>query len=130
MSALVAATAAAAAGLASSVHCAAMCGPLAAVAGRTPRAAAAYHGARLASYALAGGIAGATGTLLSDALGGRWAGALLSWTLAVALALAAWRLWRGEARPGERLVALGAGRAHRARRGASQRRATRRRSAR
>jgi len=104
-----------AAGFGSSLHCAAMCGPLAAFAARGARGAAAYHGARLAAYALAGGLAGATGTLLADAVSARWAGALLSWSLALALALTAWRLWRGEARR-TRLVSLGDGRPSLARR--------------
>lgn len=106
---LTAIAAGAAAGLASSAHCAAMCGPLAALAGRDARGALGYHGARLAAYALAGALAGGTGTLLAEVLPGRFAGALLSWTLAVALALTAWRLWRGEGAPRARLAALGRG---------------------
>lgn len=98
--------ASAAAGLASSVHCGAMCGPLAAFAGRDLRGAASYHGARLGGYAALGALGGATGTLLGDLVSARWAGAITSWTLAVALTLTAWRLWQGHAAPRERLVSL------------------------
>jgi len=91
----VAIAAGAAAGIAATAHCAAMCGPVAAFAGKGLRGAAQYHGARALSYAVAGAIAGSTGTLLADAVSGRWAGALMSWSLALALAWSAWRLWRG-----------------------------------
>jgi len=98
---------AAAAGLASTAHCAVMCGPLAAFAGRDARGAAAYHGARLAGYALVGAIAGATGGFVSDLAPGRWTAALLSWSLAFALGLAAWQLWTSGREPRGRLVTLG-----------------------
>jgi hypothetical protein len=60
------ATAAFLAGLAGGVHCAAMCGPIAAMcsgAGRLApwRRALAYNGGRIASYAVAGALAGAFG---------------------------------------------------------------------
>jgi len=99
---------AAAAGLASTAHCAVMCGPLAAFAGRDARGAAQYHGARLAGYATVGAIAGATGGLVSDAAPGRWTAAALSWSLALALGLAAWSLWTSGREPRPRLVKLGA----------------------
>ena len=84
-------------GLASVPHCAGMCGPLAAFAcarGGVGRSAPLlYQLGRTASYAIAGGLVGAFGGVLSGALSGVWLSALLSWSLAVALALAAWRLW-------------------------------------
>lgn len=86
----------AAAGLASIPHCAAMCGPLAAFAcTRQPVRGAAlrYQAGRTASYALAGAIAGGFGAVVTQGLSGAWTGALLSWSLAVALGIAAWRLW-------------------------------------
>lgn len=56
------------AGLVTSVHCAGMCGPLACSLGALPRseaerlmAASGYHGARLASYSVLGGLCGALG---------------------------------------------------------------------
>jgi len=48
-------------GLASSVHCAAMCGPLALAAGTGTAQVAAYHGGRLTGYVTAGGVLGAVG---------------------------------------------------------------------
>lgn len=101
----VAIAAGAAAGLASIPHCAGMCGPVAAFAGTRGtgvKPSLAYHGGRLVSYALLGAAAGAGGSMIGDALPARWASASLSWSLAAALALAAWRLWRtAEARPTE-----------------------------
>ncbi|MEZ4336340.1 MAG: sulfite exporter TauE/SafE family protein [Sandaracinaceae bacterium] len=107
MSLAVAVAAGAAAGLASSAHCAAMCGPLAAFAGRDARGATGYHAARLGGYALVGALAGGTGTLLADGISARWAGALTSWSLAIALMLTAWRLWAPDRGPRERLTTLG-----------------------
>ncbi len=110
-------SAAAAAGAASTIHCAAMCGPLAAFAGRRPRGAAQYHAARSLAYALAGSVAGATGGRLGDAVSGRWAGALLSWSLALALGWTAWVMWRGPStRPQGGLLQLGRRRSSLARR--------------
>lgn len=48
-------------GLASSLHCAAMCGPLALFAAQRASAVAAYHGSRFASYLAVGAILGAVG---------------------------------------------------------------------
>ncbi len=48
-------------GLASSLHCAAMCGPLALFAGQRGGAVAAYHGARFSSYVVIGGSLGVLG---------------------------------------------------------------------
>ncbi len=60
-------------GAANSLHCAGMCGPIAActLGGGAPRTATlAYHGGRIASYTLAGAAAGAVGaTVGSDRLG-------------------------------------------------------------
>lgn len=101
---------AAGAGLASTAHCAVMCGPLATFAGRDARGAAWYHGARVGAYALTGAVAGATGGFVSDVAPGRWTAALLSWSLALALGLAAWQLWTsGRERAGS-LVKIGRGR--------------------
>ncbi|HEY8429653.1 MAG TPA: sulfite exporter TauE/SafE family protein, partial [Sandaracinaceae bacterium] len=93
-------------GIASAPHCAAMCGPLATLAGTRPRGAVRYHAARLAGYAIAGALAGATGGALGGALPERLANALSSFALAAALGVSAWRLWRSEARP-PKPVALG-----------------------
>ncbi|MGF1464911.1 MAG: sulfite exporter TauE/SafE family protein [Sandaracinaceae bacterium] len=89
------------AGLAAIPHCAGMCGPLVAFAStRDGRAAAArYHGGRLLAYTTLGLVVGATGPLLGSLVGVRWAGAVASWSLALALALAARRLWGGTRRP-------------------------------
>lgn len=83
---------AAAFGLASSLHCAAMCGPIAACAAGTTTGRAGlvarYHLGRLLGYALAGAIVGALGgTALSTlkAPGAR----LIPWALALVLVLQA-----------------------------------------
>lgn len=90
------------AGLASIPHCAGMCGPLAAFAcTRRPVRGAPlrYQAGRTASYAIAGAVAGGFGAVLTRDLSGAWTGAFLSWSLAVALGIAAWRLWRLGAAP-------------------------------
>jgi len=99
--ALVALAAGATAGLASIPHCAGMCGPLAAFACRAPgtergqlRRVLAYQGGRLASYTALGVAAGALGHGLAFALPGRYVQALLSWSLALALGVAAVRAYR------------------------------------
>lgn len=96
----------AAAGLASVPHCTAMCGPLAAYAcsgkpGATGQSR--YQLGRFISYSLLGGIAGAIGGAAAVNLPGAWGGALLSWSLALGLGLAAFRLWR---RPNQPLISL------------------------
>jgi sulfite exporter TauE/SafE len=91
-------TSAALMGLAGAPHCTAMCGaPCAAVSGQGGRAGwLAFHGARVASYALAGGVvaasAGALATLAqaSPALRPLWTLLHLA-----ALALGLWLLWQG-----------------------------------
>lgn len=103
---LLALIAGAGAGLASAPHCAAMCGPLAACASaRRPLAGGlAYQGARLTAYAVAGALAGWGSRFAQELLLGRTAGAVFSWSVAIALAILAHRLWRG---PSERLVRIG-----------------------
>lgn len=71
-----------------------MCGPLAAWASTQGLSHGVYQGARLLGYVLAGALAGAVGgALLTEFRVGQ---TLLSWTLALGLALSAWRLWRSE----------------------------------
>ena len=83
-----------------------MCGPLAAYAcsGRPgPASQVRYQTGRLISFTIVGVIAGAVGGAAAVSLPGVWGGALLSWSLALGLGLAALRLWR---RPKEDLVEL------------------------
>lgn len=96
----------AAAGLASVPHCTAMCGPLAAYAcSARPGASsqARYQLGRFISYSALGAIAGAVGGATAMTLPGPWGGAFLSWSLALGLGLAAFRLWQ---RPEQPLVSL------------------------
>lgn len=96
----------AAAGLASVPHCTAMCGPLAAYAcsGRPGASGQGrYQLGRFISYSALGGVAGAIGGATAVSLPGAWGGALLSWSLALGLGLAAFRLWR---RPEQPLISL------------------------
>jgi sulfite exporter TauE/SafE len=96
----------AAAGLASVPHCTAMCGPLAAFAcsGRPGASGQGrYQLGRFLSYSALGAIAGAVGGATAVSLPGAWGSALLSWSLALGLGLAAFRLWR---RPEQALVPL------------------------
>jgi uncharacterized protein len=75
-------------GIAASVHCVAMCGPLmmAVLPRRNGRAAFLYHGGRLSTYALLGAVTGAIGHLAILAGAGRLlsvvAGLALIWTAA------------------------------------------------
>ncbi len=101
--------AAAAAGVASSAHCAAMCGPLALAACGAPgregvRAGMRYGAGRLASYAVTGSIAGALGARLVRVLRGEHVQQAVSLALAAGIALAALRVLRS--RPAQRLVTL------------------------
>ncbi len=96
----------AAAGLASVPHCTAMCGPLAAYAcsGRPGVSGQGrYQLGRFLSYSVLGAIAGTIGGATAVSLPQAWGGALLSWSLALGLGLAALRLWR---RPNQPLVTL------------------------
>lgn len=94
-----------AAGLATSLHCAGMCGPLACgvgsfakTEGQRMAAASAYHGGRLSAYATIGAICGALGR---EPLG--WffhsPAVLLPWALIVALLLLATGLEKKIPRP-------------------------------
>jgi sulfite exporter TauE/SafE len=82
-------------GLASTVHCAAMCGPLALVAcgGRSRRHWFGYLLGRLLTYTAAGALAGGLVLNASAIVGGPWIATLASWGFAVALGVAAARLW-------------------------------------
>ncbi len=100
----------AAAGLASIPHCGAMCGPLAGfacsrVGGPGPSATALwrYQLGRLVSYGAIGGLAGAIGGGAATLIAGRWGAALISWSLAAALAVAAIRSWQ-RGRPARAVV--------------------------
>jgi sulfite exporter TauE/SafE len=104
---LAALSAAVVAGFASIPHCAAMCGPLATYASGMGRGATLRHQlGRGVGYVLAGLAAGGSGELVRALLSAQWASAILSFALASALALAAWRLWRTPGREAG-LVALG-----------------------
>ena len=94
-------TAGLALGVGSAAHCAAMCGPLAALgcSARHGRASwASYLGGRMLSYVTLGTALGALSEQTLGALRGPWPSAVASWALAAALAAAALRLWYG-ARP-------------------------------
>lgn len=96
----------AAAGLASVPHCTAMCGPLAAYACSGHPGASGqsrYQLGRFISYSALGAIAGTIGGATAVNLPSAWGSALLSWSLALGLGLAALRLWR---RPNQPLVTL------------------------
>jgi sulfite exporter TauE/SafE len=75
-------------GVAASVHCVVMCGPLmiAMLPRRNSRAAMLYHSGRLSTYALLGAVTGAIGQLAMLAGAGRLlsvvAGLALIWTAA------------------------------------------------
>lgn len=77
--------------VASLSHCALMCGPVAAHAGAS-RGAFRYLVGRFASYTLLGTIAGSVGEALGELGPARWIEAFMSWSIAIALALAAARL--------------------------------------
>lgn len=89
--------AALATGLAGSLHCALMCGPLAAAArpASTPcsPALASWHAGRLAAYALVGAGLGAAGQGLATALAAR-VQPYLPWVMAVGLAASAFEIGR------------------------------------
>lgn len=97
----------ASAGLASIPHCTAMCGSLAAYAcsgSPTSSGQVRYQLGRLISYSALGAVVGALGGAAAVSLPGNWGGMLLSWSLALGLGIAAYRLWR---RPHTQLVRLG-----------------------
>ena len=105
------------AGLASAPHCAAMCGPIAAFAcGRaTPTASGfrswarpvRYQTGRALGYGVLGVAVGGTGGWITGWLEAPVGAAMLSWSLAVGLGLAALRLWRARPGPEPGLVSLG-----------------------
>jgi sulfite exporter TauE/SafE len=86
-----------------------MCGPLAGFAGRSGAGALRYHLGRILSYGGLGAFAGYAGASVTDVLSEGWATALVSWSLAFALAYAAWRLWHGTAPARVGLVQVGTG---------------------
>ncbi len=91
--------AAAAAGLASTTHCAAMCGPLAAATCSAPgregaRAGLRYALGRMVSYGVTGSIAGALGSRLVRSLREEHVQQAVSLALAAGLAFAAYRVLR------------------------------------
>lgn len=93
--------AALAAGLAGSLHCAAMCGPLAAVAHRARggwHGAAAWHGGRLLAYAGVGAMLGSFGGGLARTLSAD-AHRVLPWVMVLGLVLSAFELGRGAVVP-------------------------------
>ena len=102
--------AAAVAGLVSTPHCAAMCGPLALAACDAPRrddsfrAGARYALGRLTSYMVTGALAGALGSGLMRVLRAEGIQRTVSLALAAGLALTAWRVLR--AGPSSGLVKL------------------------
>jgi sulfite exporter TauE/SafE len=110
MSVSAAVLAAAAAGLVSAPHCAAMCGPLALAACDAPdraaswRAGARYGLGRLTSYVVIGAVAGAAGSGLVRVLRDEGLQRWVSLAVAAGLALAAWRVLR--LRPPAALVTL------------------------
>lgn len=84
-----------AASLAGSAHCVGMCGGLAVASGGSRRAAAGYHGGRLAGYLALGAAAG----FLGESLLGATATAWLPWVAALLMAAGfvtlGVRVWRG-----------------------------------
>jgi len=78
-------------GLLSIPHCALMCGPIAALAAPHASRSWGYHLGRAAGYATLGVAAGIAGSGIASLFAAGWGQALLSWSLAAALALAALR---------------------------------------
>lgn len=105
---IVAALAGLALGIGSATHCAAMCGPLSALACRhaRPRSWLHYLGGRLISYSLMGALLGSMSASALAVVRAPWIGALASWTLALSMALAAYWLWNGAPRGASALVSL------------------------
>lgn len=95
------------AGLVALPHCTLMCGPLCAYACRDedPGAPARYQLGRMGSYVLLGVLAGSIGSGVAS-ISGTWGGAVLSWSLALALVVAAVGLWRGARARNSDLVTL------------------------
>ena len=88
------------AGLVSSVHCVAMCGPLSCAFGPRGKentssetsALAAYHGAKLVSYGIVGALAGCFGSVVLGFLEESLIGMIVPWTLVVFFIGVAFRL--------------------------------------
>lgn len=88
------------AGLVSSVHCVAMCGPLSCAFGPRGKentssetsALAAYHGAKLVSYGIVGALAGCFGSVVLGFLEESLIGIIVPWTLVVFFIGVAFRL--------------------------------------
>jgi sulfite exporter TauE/SafE len=97
--------------LASSAHCAVMCGPIAVStrAGHGARASAHYFVGRLTTYTVLGGLSGSVGKVLLSLPQMAWIEAALSWLLAVLLARAALLQLGFGGKAGERLMTLGKG---------------------
>ncbi|QQR88610.1 MAG: sulfite exporter TauE/SafE family protein [Myxococcales bacterium] len=87
-----------AAGLAAAPHCLGMCGPLAAYAcaqRQGQSSAWLYQLGRLASYVVLGALAGHAGSWITNRFSLPWVSALLSWSVAFVLLLAAFKfLWK------------------------------------
>ncbi len=101
-------TAGALAGLLSAPHCALMCGPIGLYSTRmAPSGLLRYQIGRLASYILAGVVAGSIGSPVLSLLWGSIAVKALSWALAGAMLVAAYRHWPRASKPvPEKLVSL------------------------
>ena len=87
----------------SSLHCAAMCGPLAGCAsGNTISGALRYQAGRTVGYAALGAVAGSAGSLVPATPS--WIAAVVAWFIALVLLAAAFRAWRPKHR---QLVTIG-----------------------
>jgi sulfite exporter TauE/SafE len=98
----------AAAGLLSAPHCALMCGPVAAYSSRSAaKGGARYHVGRALGYGGAGTLAGLLGQPVVHLLWDSNITLALSWSLALLMAIAAYRAWpRAQAGDREALVQL------------------------
>lgn len=99
----------AAAGLVSAPHCALMCGPIATYSSKaTAKGGTRYHLGRTAGYSAAGALAGLLGQPLVHRLWDSDLSTALSWSLALIMAIAAYRAWpRRRAQEPDTLVQLG-----------------------
>jgi sulfite exporter TauE/SafE len=88
-------------GLVASAHCVLMCGPLAMTAHARGGngGSARYLAGRLVSYTLLGALAGSAGKVASALPFGPWVEAVFSWSLALMLLLAAYKLVRERQKP-------------------------------
>lgn len=85
----------AALGLATSVHCAAMCGPIAALScGKNGKNIALYQLGRIISYGLLGVLAGTLGSTIRQHISVKSAGLMATGMLGIGLAMAAWQMWK------------------------------------